>query len=127
MKRLTAEWIEKAEEDYLVAVELACSRKLTPYNVICFHCQQAGEKWLKARLCEDDVYFPKTHDLSSLLSKLQLLYPDWLCLTQPTENLSGYAVNIRYPGDSANREDVQQALADVCAVRDQVRASFGLS
>ena len=70
---------------------------------------------------------PNTHDLSSLLSKLQLLYPDWLCLTQPTENLSSYAVNIRYPGDSANREDVQQALADVCAVRDQVRASFGLS
>ena len=127
MKRLTAEWIEKAEEDYLVAVELACSRKLTPYNVICFHCQQAGEKWLKARLCEDDVHFPKTHDLSSLLSQLQLLYPDWLYLTQSTESLSCYAVNTRYPGDSANREDVQQALADVCAVRDQVRASFGLS
>ena len=47
MKRLTAEWIEKAEEDYLVAVELACSRKLTPYNVICFHCQQEEKNGLK--------------------------------------------------------------------------------
>jgi hypothetical protein len=26
--------------------------RLKPYNVICFHCQQAGEKWLKARLCD---------------------------------------------------------------------------
>ena len=63
MKRLSEEWIAKAEEDYEVALELARSTRLTPYNVICFHCQQAGEKWLKTRLCENGVEFPKTHDL----------------------------------------------------------------
>ena len=60
MKRLTTEWIAKAEEDHLAAIELASSLKLTPYNVICFHCQQAGEKWLKSRLCEDGIHFPVT-------------------------------------------------------------------
>ena len=76
MKKLTAEWIEKAEEDFLSASHLAAAQKLTPHNVICFLCQQAGEKWLKARLCEDDVLFPKTHDLGSLLQQLTRLYPD---------------------------------------------------
>lgn len=33
---------------------------------------------------------------------------------------------MRYPGDSATREDMEQALLDMHAVRDQVRASFGL-
>ena len=59
MKHLTAEWIEKAEEDFLSASHLAAAKKLTPHNVTCFLCQQAGEKWLKARLCEDDVVFPR--------------------------------------------------------------------
>jgi HEPN domain-containing protein len=125
MKRLTTEWIAKAEED-LVAIELASSRKLTPYNVICFHCQQAGEKWLKARLCEDGIHFPKTHDLSSLLLQLETLYPDWIRWMRATENLSSYAINMRYPGDSATREDMEQALQDMRHVRDQVRASFSL-
>jgi len=53
MKHLTAEWIEKAEEDFFSASHLAAAEKLTPHNVTCFPCQQAGEKWLKARLCED--------------------------------------------------------------------------
>jgi HEPN domain-containing protein len=76
MKHLTAEWIEKAEEDFLSATHLAGAEVLTPHNVVCFLCQQAGEKQLKARLCEDGVVFPKTHDLGSLLQQLMRLYPD---------------------------------------------------
>ena len=88
MKKLTAEWIEKAEEDFFSASHLAGVGRLTPYNVICFHCQQAGEKWLKARLCEDSVVFPKTHDLGSLLQPLTEVYPDWNHLSRAAENLT---------------------------------------
>lgn len=73
MKKLTAEWIEKTEEDFFSVTHLAGAGRLTPYNVICFHCQQAGEKWLKARLCEDGVVFPKTHDLRALGVRVQIL------------------------------------------------------
>ena len=52
MKKLTSEWIEKAEEDFFAASHLAGAGRLTPYNVICFLCQQAVEKWLKARLSD---------------------------------------------------------------------------
>ena len=127
MKKLTAEWIEKAEEDFFSATHLAGAGRLTPYNVICFHCQQAGEKWLKARLCEDGVVFPKTHDLGSLLQQLTQVYPDWNHLSRVAENLTNYASNTRYPGDSATRVDMEQALVDMGAVRNLVRASFGLN
>jgi HEPN domain-containing protein len=80
MKHLTAEWIEKAEEDFLSASHLAAAEKLTPHNVNCFLCQQTGEKWLKARLCEDDLPFPKTHDLRQLLVLLKDAYPGWIAL-----------------------------------------------
>jgi hypothetical protein len=44
MKHLTAEWIEKAEEDFLSASHLAAAEKLPPHNVTCFLRRQAGEK-----------------------------------------------------------------------------------
>ena len=124
MKKLTAEWMEKAEEDYLAASHLANAPGMTTCNVICFHCQQASEKWLKSRLCEDDISFPKTHDLSALLQLLLRFRPDWICIQRAAENLTNFASNTRYPGDSASLEDMTQALADMGSIRDLVRASF---
>jgi HEPN domain-containing protein len=72
------------------------------------------------------VVFPKTHDLGSLLQQLTQVYPDWNHLSRVAENLTNYASNTRYPGDSATRVDMEQALVDIGAVRDLVRASFGL-
>jgi HEPN domain-containing protein len=126
MKRLTSEWIQKAEEDFFAACHLADAHHLTPFNVVCFHCQQAAEKWLKSRLCEDGVHFPKTHDLRQLLVLLEGSYPLWRGMTDQARRLSFFSTDTRYPGDSAAREDREQALMDVPAVRDQVRASFGL-
>ena len=92
----------------------------------CFLCQQAGEKWLKARLCEDDLPFPKPPVLRQLLVLLKEAYPEWASLMDQARRLSFYSVSTRYPGDSATREDMEQALVDVGAVRDLVRSSFGL-
>ena len=44
MKGLTAEWLAKAEEDYSVATGLLRRRKI-PADSICFHSQQAAEKF----------------------------------------------------------------------------------
>lgn len=126
MKHLTVEWMAKAEEDFFSASHLAAAENLTPHNVICFLCQQAGEKWLKARLCEDNLPFPKTHDLRQLLLLLKDAYPGWMSLMDQARRLSFYSVSTRYPGDSASCEDMQQALLDMGDVRDLVRTSFGL-
>jgi HEPN domain-containing protein len=43
------------------------SRKKHSRDLVCFHLQQCIEKYLKARLNEAGIPFPKTHDLERLL------------------------------------------------------------
>ena len=62
MKRETAKWVRKAEQDWEVAHKLA-GETPPPRDIVCFHCQQAAEKYLKALLQESGLVVPKTHDL----------------------------------------------------------------
>lgn len=126
MKRLTREWIDKAEDDFTVALSLSRSRKARVPDAICFHCQQAAEKYLKARLCEDGIAFPKSHDLVALLKLLIPSYPLWSALSKAAGNLNAYAVSTRYSGDSADLKEARQAKKDAEAIRSEVRQSFGL-
>ena len=48
MKKLTREWVRKAEADYRLAAKLAADKE-SFYDQLCFHCQQAAEKYLKAQ------------------------------------------------------------------------------
>ena len=41
-------WVNRAEEDYLVAVALMRQRKRPVFASVCYHCQQCIEKYLKA-------------------------------------------------------------------------------
>ena len=126
MKAATRDWIEKAESDYLAAVDLARRRKLPLYDMVCFHCQQSVEKYLKARLEEAALSFPKTHDLENLLTLLLPLEPLWSALTPATRRLKPFGVLIRYPGNDASKSQAKQALIDCKAIRREVRVSFGL-
>ncbi len=59
----TAEWVEKAEGDFIGATILGKKRSPKTYHLICFACQQSAEKYLKAYLVENNVRFSKTHAL----------------------------------------------------------------
>jgi HEPN domain-containing protein len=67
MKRQTAQWVLKAEEDWAGARELA-ARTPPLRDLACFHCQQAAEKYLKSLLQELGAAVPKTHNLKDLLN-----------------------------------------------------------
>ena len=96
MKGLTAEWIAKAEEDYSVATGLLRRRKI-PADSICFHSQQAAEKYLKAILQEQGIHFGKTHDLEELLSLCKPQFPQLGALSNDLKLLGDYAIRYRYP------------------------------
>ncbi len=90
------QWIFKAHEDLLVV------NKLTEYEIIatstvCFHCQQAVEKMLKAFLIANGVDIKKTHNLEYLLSECSDIDNEFASLN-PKE-LSDFGVDARYPGD----------------------------
>ena len=52
MKPSTREWVVKAEEHYLAALDLSRRRKRPLWSGVCFHAQQCAEKYLKARMEE---------------------------------------------------------------------------
>jgi HEPN domain-containing protein len=125
MKRETGRWVRKAEADLDGANDLA--RAARPYHdLICFHCQQSAEKYLKALLIELGVSFPKTHRLEDLLL---LLLPHDVSLKKLRRTLvalSRYAVDYRYPDENATKREAKAALRQAARVREQVRARLGL-
>ena len=127
MKAATRDWIEKAEHDFLAAVDLGRRRKIPLHDMVCFHCQQAAEKCLKARLEEAAIHFPKTHDLESLLHLLLPAEPLWVTLYPAIRRLTPFGVLIRYPGNDASKTQAKQAIADCKAIRGEVRLSLRLA
>lgn len=69
---------------------------------------------------------PKTHDLKKLLAMLIPLEPLWSALSKACASLSDYAVEMRYPGDTATAKQAREAVKDAKAIREEVRASLGL-
>jgi HEPN domain-containing protein len=126
MTATTEEWVSKAEGDFGSAhLEMQPATDAN-YDAVCYHAQQCVEKLMKARLAEAGVAFPKSHDLVELLDLVRPLVPDLGPWEHALDRLSEYAVDSRYPGWTANREQARQALSDCRSVRDIVRRSLGL-
>ncbi len=126
MKPQTSEWVEKAEGDWNAARQLKRVRRDVNYDGVCFHCQQSVEKYLKARLEEAGISFPRTHDLIKLLALAIQVEPKWVKLQPIIAALNPYAVAYRYPGFSATEPDAKEAIKTCRQVRTAVRISLGL-
>lgn len=110
-------WVTKAENDMAV-VRLALPNG--PYDAVCFHAQQAIEKYLKALLTLFGIPAPRTHDADRLL----LLLPEGArpALAGDLSAISSYAVDVRYFAmPDATREQACEAARLAESVRDQVR------
>jgi HEPN domain-containing protein len=126
MNRLTREWVKKAEADYEAAAALLARRGARLSDVICFHCQQCVEKYLKSMLQEHGIPFTKTHDLVKLLALALPLAPLLKKYNRRIKPLSDYAVDFRYPGVSATRRDAVRALALADEMRTAIRTCVGI-
>jgi len=126
MKALTLEWINKAEGDFSSCLREVRARRHPNHDSACFHAQQCVEKYLKARLQEAGLAFPKTHDLLELLKRVLAVEPAWTSLNPALTQLVSYAIVFRYPGISASKADARKALAACRTVRKPVRQSLGL-
>lgn len=73
------EWVDKAEEDHKVVIQLA-KASLDVNNAICFHCQQAIEKYMKAVLQYENIRFSKVHSLEYLLGMVKGFLRSLFCL-----------------------------------------------
>ena len=125
MKRLTGQWVRKAEHDVLVAWHLT---KLKPLltDEICFHCQQAIEKLLKGMLAEHGLPIQKTHDLTILLAQLLPTDPTLRSLGRGLKGVTRYAVEYRYPGINTTARQAQTAYRKARLVRMEMHKRLGL-
>ena len=125
MNPLVLEWVEKAEEDY-AGMKWQQQAPILNCNLICFLAQQSAEKYLKAWLQEADIPFTRTHDLGILLDLITPTLPTWHTWKSDLSDLSKYAVDTRYPGDSATPKDVEYAVHICTEVRQAVRSELKL-
>jgi HEPN domain-containing protein len=126
MKPITREWVEKAEGDFASAKRELRARKSPNYDAACFHAQQCAEKYLKARLQEAEIPFPKTHDLTQLLNLLLPIEPLFENLRVFLVPLTSHAVNFRYPGEFSTKEIAKTVVHDCTEVRRSLRRSLEL-
>lgn len=93
-KEYIKEWLTKAEHD-LIAAKTLIQNRPDISDTVCFHCQQAVEKFFKAYLIYRGVNIMKTHSVTFLQVKCSELDKDFEDVD--LRNLDDFAVDIRYP------------------------------
>ncbi len=115
-------WLKKAEND-LKVVQYLVDIEDSPLDIICFHCQQAVEKYLKAYLTWINIRITKTHDLESILNLCISADEDFKALDKDKiSELTLYAVTVRYPEEylEPSFEETKEFLKIALEVKDFV-------
>lgn len=109
------EWWKYAEEDIAMA-EMAI-REHCPLNQICFHAQQAAEKYIKGFLVFSDRSFEKSHLLRYLLELCTVVDPTFEELKEDVVFLTQFYIETRYPGDMPDFSAAEAEVAYQSALR----------
>jgi HEPN domain-containing protein len=123
---MTTRWVRKAEADILGARSLAAT-KLPVHDLICFHCQQSAEKYLKGFAQESGITPPRTHSLEDLLALVAPQDSSLRTLLRVLTSLGRYSVDLRYPGVNTSRREALAALRHAEKVRLEIRTRLGVA
>ena len=114
------EWQRLAEMD-LSSAEYLLNMLPVPAEIICYHCQQSAEKYLKGYLVLHGINPPKIHDLNELRKLCSDLSDTFKKIADQCSDLTAYGVQPRYPMELMLEErDMRQALSSAKAIRDFV-------
>jgi HEPN domain-containing protein len=125
MKIVTRQWLRKAENDLAAARQLLKVKPLLS-DEVCFHSQQAVEKYFKGLLAEHGFPIQKTHDLTILLHQLIPIDGTLASLKRGLKGVSRYAVEYRYPGMNTTSRQARAAYQKALVVRGEIRKRLGL-
>ena len=119
-------WLEFAKTDLGVAEHLYSQYYPRPLEIICYHCQQAAEKAIKAVIWSYGAQggMPKKHNLSFLLQQMcnmvvvEEKYYDYADVLTP------YGIAVRYPNElfleDRNAEDAIYYAREIVQWAEQV-------
>jgi HEPN domain-containing protein len=114
-------WLAKAQSD-LLNIRNNLQAEHVPWDTVCYHAQQAAEKFLKGLLVYHGETPPRTHDLVVLIQKLVHYVPGLVSLESDCRRLTVYAVGSRYPDDlfEPTKEEALELVEAVRRVQAQV-------
>jgi HEPN domain-containing protein len=115
------EWFRIADMDLGVAQHLNDTFHPRPCEMVCYHCQQAAEKYLKAYLLNRGVEPPKIHDLVRLYELCLAHDPSFREITRSCSFLSQYGIQPRYPHDI----QIDDNIARMCLQYANQITAFG--
>ena len=95
------EWLAYAEADLGVADHLFRTYQPKPLQIICFHCQQAAEKAIKAVIVflGSEGGLPRKYDLFLLLNQIKNMVVIDGKFYDYADMLAPYGVAMRYPNE----------------------------
>ena len=106
---------------------------VTTWDIACFHCQQAAEKYLKAFLVFEEQIPPHTHDLLRLIADCTPFNVRFADFQIEAEKLTRYSVATRYPVDldinfdeARAKEAIQDAEQIIAFVKSVLPGSMNL-
>ena len=116
------EWQKLAEMD-LKSAEYLLNMSPIPIEIVCFHCQQSAEKYLKSYLILNGMNPPKIHDLDELRKSCTKLSDTFEIIADQCSNLTVYGVQPRYPMELILKQhDMKKAQNDANVIKDFVLA-----
>lgn len=103
-------WLDKAENDMGFAASALNDPENRYYGLICFHYQQAAEKYLKAYIVAYDLKFEKNHNLLALMSICAKKHSAFKKLKDDCFLLNDYYIEPRYPTEIPKDRTKDEAL-----------------
>ena len=89
-------WFVRADDD-LTLIEVILKEGAVLPNLICFHAQQAGEKYLKGFLAYRDLHVRKVHDMEILVTDCVAVDQSFEELRDKARFLDQFYTESRYP------------------------------
>lgn len=102
----------------LASAEYLLGMHPLPIEIICYHCAQAAEKYLKGTLASFGLEPPRSHDLVQLCKLCCQTDLEFEQLADACVELTPYGVQVRYPSDlELTEEDAERALQECRIIR----------
>ena len=114
-----AEWFQFADTD-LASADYLQGLLPQPLEIICYHCQQSVEKYLKGYLIYNGIDEPpKIHNLAELCESCSAFDERFRDFAQICGILTRYGVQPRYPREmEVSEHDMKKALEYAQQIRD---------
>ena len=119
ISKYVSDWFARGDDD-LKTAEILFEEGIP--NIICFHAQQAGEKYLKGFLAHHEKHVRKIHDLGTLLDACIIVDASFESLRDAVLFLGRFYIESRYPDDyvAFGREDAKRSFDAAMRIKEFV-------